>query len=278
MPEIVDIERYLAISAKIDTQDLDWEAAQRAGLTESEHFILTYFADIEGQTIVYLRDLLHTKGALEPEVVAFLSMWNYEEYFHGRALTKLLEVCGQPLGPSRIAQVRKKSGLTEKVNAWGSALISKFLPRHFLALFMSWGAINELTTLRGYERLEASTHNPILAELCRRIAKQERRHFAWYFNNAEQRLSSSESIQRFTRFMLGHFWTPVGAGVKPMSEVTHLFLSLFPGELGENLAKDIDERISTLPGLTGLSLLHHFNQRAARQRQVTAAHVPVLQR
>jgi hypothetical protein len=31
----------------------------------------------------------------------------------------------------------------------------------------------------------------VLAELCRRIAKQERRHFAWYYNGARERLARS---------------------------------------------------------------------------------------
>ena len=51
----VDIERYLKVSAKIETDDLDWEAARSAGLSEDERFVLTYFSDIESQTIRYLR-------------------------------------------------------------------------------------------------------------------------------------------------------------------------------------------------------------------------------
>ena len=36
-----DVERYIANSAKIDTSDLDWSEAKRAGLSADEVFALT---------------------------------------------------------------------------------------------------------------------------------------------------------------------------------------------------------------------------------------------
>ena len=113
----MDLDRYLTVSAQIKTDDLDWDLAARVGLTDDEVFILTYFSDIETQTIMYMRDLLHLPTALELEVTAFLSMWNYEEYFHGRALAKLLEVCGHSLAKERIAAVRKSSTIQETIEA-----------------------------------------------------------------------------------------------------------------------------------------------------------------
>ena len=68
----MELDRILKHSQQIVVDDLDWELAARAGLTASERRVLTYFADIEAQTIVYLRDLLRTEAALEPEVMGFL--------------------------------------------------------------------------------------------------------------------------------------------------------------------------------------------------------------
>src|ERR1017187_1517903 len=98
------MDAYLQNSDKIETNDLDWDAAKKVGLTADERFILTYFSDIESQTFVYLRTLIHMKIALKADVMAFLTVWNYEEFFHGRILAHLMAVCGHPLGESRVSQ------------------------------------------------------------------------------------------------------------------------------------------------------------------------------
>jgi rubrerythrin len=255
------IDKFLASSEKIRVEDLDWESAARAGLSQDERFILTYFADIEGQTIVYLRDFLHTRAALEPEVIAFLSMWNYEEFFHGKVLGELLQVCGNPLEQARIAEVRRSAGFRERFEAALATILSKIFARDFPAVYMTWGAIQELTTLRGYEQIIATTENPVLAEVCRRIAKQERRHFAWYFNSARERLEASPRARTLTRTLLRLAWTPVGAGVKTKAEVARAMGSLFPGRQGKQLADAVDARIATLPGLEGLTLMHDYLER-----------------
>lgn len=252
------IEKYLSHSGRIVIEDLDWEGARRAGLTDDERFILTYFSDIEGQTIFYLRDLLNTRVIDDPDSIAFLTIWNYEEYFHGAALSRLLEVCGVSLGERRTVEVHSSAGPGEKALAWAARLVSRLMPEKFLALYLAWGAINEFTTLKGYERLEAMTQNPVLKALCERIALQERRHFAWYFNSAARRLGKSSGTARFVRKMLKGFWTPVGAGVKKKEEVFRLLSLLFPGRWGIDFAREIDERISALPGLQDVSLMSRF--------------------
>lgn len=252
----VDIDRFLDYSMKIQVEDLDWDRARAIGLTAEERFILTYFADIESQTIIYLRDILNTEAALDPDVMSFLPMWNYEEFFHGRSLAQFLSECGAPLSAERPAEVRRHSELSEKLIAWAGKLFSKFLPKQFVALYMTWGAINELTTLRGYESIRDTTPNPVLSELCERIAKQERRHFAWYFKSAEQRLKHSHLTQRIVRKLLERVWTPVGAGVKSKEEVFRLMRLVFPAR-GE-IPQEIDRRISDLPGLNGISLMEKF--------------------
>lgn len=261
----MDVNRFLDSSGRIPYEDLDWEEARRIGLTDDEVFVLTYFSDIESQTIVYMRDLLNTSGSLDADVIAFLTMWNYEEYFHGRALARLLEACGASLERNRIAEVRQKALVSETLTALGATFFSKMFPADFIALFMTWGATNEITTLRGYEEIEKLTRNPILAELCRRIARQERRHFAWYFNNAQKRLTSSRRSQRWTRFFMSRVWSPVGAGVKKMEEVARLFNTVFPGSRGDEVAREIDEKIGSLPGLAGVRLMTAFAEDTLRK-------------
>ncbi len=257
-----ETERYLAVSNKLFTDDIDWELARRHGLTEQEVFILTYFSDIEGQTIMYMKDLLNTEASKEADVVAFLTMWNYEEFFHGKVLARLLKECGHSLEEARLVEVRKQASFSEKLESIAATILSKIFWREFPAVHAAWGAVQEITTLHGYEELQESTTNPVLKILCERIAKQERRHFAWYYNKAKERLQKSTRAQKLTRFLLSRFWSPVGAGVKTDKEVAALIGSLFPGESALRMAGNVDGKIGNLPGLSGIGLMGPYTKRA----------------
>lgn len=257
-----ETEKYLDASNQLVITDIDWDLAAKHGVTDEEVFMLTYFSDIEHQTIVYMRDLLNTDVGLEPDVVAFLTMWNYEEFFHGRALAKLLEVCGRGLEKKRVKHVRRRVELSERLESIGAAALSKIFRGEFPAVHATWGATQEATTLHGYESLKDSTNNPVLKTLCERISKQERRHYAWYFNKAKDRLAASTRAQKLTRTLMEKFWSPVGAGVKTDDEVRRLVFSLFGSDGALEIARDIDAKIGSLPGLGGIRLMVPYVSRA----------------
>jgi len=256
-----EFDRYISVSAKIETKDIDWTEAKQVGLTEDEKFVLTYFSDIESQTIRYLRMLLQMKIAFKPDVSAFLTTWNYEEFFHGYELANLLSVCGAPLQEDRVEKVKGRARLNEWLEMLFAPLLSKIFYSQFPAVYLSFGAIQEMTTLRGYERLQKMTSNPALRTLCERIAKQERRHFAWYFNHAKELLEKSPSAQWLTRKLLQFNWVPVGAGVKTPTEVKRLFSILFEGETGRSLVSEVDSKMASLPGLEGIRLMEPYFER-----------------
>jgi len=255
-------DRILATSSRLATSDLDWESARRAGLAPGERVAIAYFADIESQTIHYLRDLLASDLAHDPAAVGFLSAWNYEEYFHGEALARLLEVCGHPLPVDRVAELRRRAGLLEVAQGLFTSTLSRLFPQAFPALYLAWGASQELTTLRGYEALERHTENPVLAELCRRIARQERRHFAWYFNGAKARLAHSASARRLARLAFATLWAPVGVAVKGEGHFLKVVAALFGEEGAEKVAREVENRLATLPGLAGVRFFSRWLSRA----------------
>jgi len=253
-----DIERYISVSAKIDTSDIDWRQAREAGLTDDEKFILTYFSDVESQTIRYLKMLLQMKIAFTPSVSAFLTTWSYEEFFHGYELARLLEACGSPLEEDRVQKVTNKARFNEWLEAALAPLLSRLFSHQFPAVYLSFGAIQEMTTLRGYEGLNRHTRNPVLKILCERIAKQERRHFAWYFNHARELLMESKGARVLARKLLEFNWVPVGAGIKTPEEVKRLFLTLFPAQSARKLVREIDSKMGTLPGFEGIRLMEPY--------------------
>jgi hypothetical protein len=196
--------------------------------------------------------------AFQPSVSAFLTTWSYEEFFHGHALARLMAECGYPLAQDRVEKVGRASRFNEWIESALTPLLSKLLSRQFPAVYMSFGAIQEMTTLRGYERLAEQTRNPVLKTLCQRIARQERRHFAWYFNHAREYLTHSRFTQRLARKLLELSWVPVGAGVKTDAEVRRLFSILFPGDHGRRVVGEVDGKIGGLPGLDGISLMGSY--------------------
>ena len=249
-----DIAQHLAVSQKVDIEDLDWETARRIGLTQLEIDSLLYFTDIESQTVHYFLEVAKLKVSRDPELLTFLTMWNYEEYFHSYAMTRLLKECGVdvPTAQERAATVRANARFKAKFEDFAQGLISKAMPRTFISLWMFWGALQECLTTQAYEELANKTSNPVLEELCRRIAKQERRHFAYYFNQARDRLDNNPGAQRFCRFIANQFYAPVGSGVKTDAESAEQVARLFPNDRIIEVMSYIERRMAQLPGMAGL--------------------------
>jgi len=226
--------------------------------------------DIETHTVIYLRDLLATRAAHDPYVTGFLSCWVYEELWHGEAFSDFLRAYGievpaepklpdgttpMPTRPNRVRVFREQMGVGHNLFLLPT-LLGSLVMRDFVALHMTWGAINELSTLTAYHQLLRRSGHPVLHQLLRRIIQDERRHFAFYRAQAKARLEGRPRAQRLVRWGLNAFWTPVGAGVKTDEEVDALALYLFgDSPEGREGIREIDATIAELPGLEGMTLL-----------------------
>ena len=269
METLVNVDKFIRHSRRVEVEDLDWAAAARQGLSPEEPFLLSYFRDIEGQTVFYFRELLNTHAARKPDIVAFMTAWNYEEYFHAESLGRMLEVCGHAIADDRRVEVREHVTLAARIENLVQLSLSRLMPEGFLALFMTWGSSQELLTTSCYDRIIETTANPVLKELAQRIAKQERRHFAYYFKSAQNYLERSRAGRTLTRAFYERFWSPVGSGVKTRDEVYRLVDTLFPGYVVDRVMGDISDRIATLPGMEGCSAPRRFAERIWRHRYET---------
>jgi rubrerythrin len=248
-----NLEKYLANSKKVDLSEFDFSEATRYPLSAEEIHCLEYMMDIESSTITYLRAVLHTSVIDDPEVMAFLSCWAYEEYFHGHAIREFLRASGIDVHKERCAEVQRRSTFRERLEEIGISLLGR-ATTYFNAAYFTWGAIQELTTLEGYGLLAAKTQNPLLRGLLMRIIKDERRHFSFYYNKANANLNS-RGARRLTTYLLKNFWTPVGSGVKQDPEVDWMIRFIFDDHAGKTAARRIDSTIARLPGLSWFNLL-----------------------
>jgi len=137
-------------------------------------------------------------------------------------------------------------------------MMAKLTPKQFVALWMFWGALQECLTMQAYEAVIRDTKNPVLAEMFKRIAKQERRHFAYYFGQARDRLSNSKANQRFCKFIAQRFYTPVGSGIKTEVEIAAQLGRCFPGDRMFEVMSYIERRMAQLPGMAGLDSLTRY--------------------
>lgn len=256
-----DLDTYQRLVRPVDLDGIDFEAFASHPLDEGVLRCLRYMHDVESHTVCYMRDLLVTRAHLDPEITTFLTFWNYEEFWHGEAIGRVLEAHGEAAGAARLTPLRRGLGWRNVVAPLTSMAMSA-ASRHLSAVHMTWGAVNEWTTQAAYARLAARSDHPVLSDLLKRIMRQEGRHIDFYVAQAKARLGDSRAARRITRLALTKFWRPVGSGVMPRTEVDFLIRYLFDGDEGASMAARIDRRISALPGLDGLELVSGVRQAA----------------
>jgi hypothetical protein len=258
------LDRYLNASRTLALDEYDWTLAAKHPLAPAFERALVYMLRIEGQTLFYVRDLLNTKTAYIPEVASFLSVWLYEEERHSRILRRFLRERGIVLPEDDHARVRRAStaSLRERAEAMVARWMANTTP-HFVAVHMAWGAYQELTTLHAYRRVAEECGHPLLRALCDSIVKDERRHFAFYYQEARRFLEPPRA-QTLARFLLSHGWQPVGFGVHAPLHVHFMVDWYFGDEKGQALLRGMDREMEKLPGLAGLGLYERAISRAKR--------------
>ena len=290
--EEFDLDRYLRRSRRVDLSGVAWERVRERSVSEDEARCLAYMMDIESHTAIFLRDLLATKAADEPDVTAFLSCWVYEELWHGEAFSRFLGEAGWELAPDgeRVesdtvypSRTRRNLWIRQRLGGRGQlkhlgTLLGSYLFDDFVALHMAWGAANELSTLTSYHRLIAKTEHPQLVALLEAVIKDERRHFAFYRAQARMRLGRSRSARRITRWAMDHLWAIVGTGVRPQSETDFVVVHLFGDDGGATAAREMDRTLAELPGLARLRIFDGARRQALERAERIRPHAPGMWR
>ena len=149
-----NLETYKRRTGRLEWADLDLAGAfQRQPLDVDTLRCLRYMHDVEFHTVCYLRDLLLSPAHQDAEITAFLSFWVYEEFWHGEAIAEVLAAHSETAGEARIASLRRSLGLRDRLAPIATMAAGGIFGRDFVALHMTWGAINEWTTQAAYSRL-----------------------------------------------------------------------------------------------------------------------------
>lgn len=247
-----DLEKFLSISKQLDLSGIPLDDAGKYPLHESEVRVIRYMQDTELYTVHYMKALMATCALADTEARAFLVNWGYEECYHGRALAKFLEKAGHTASERSVQHFAKPRKPWEVLQDVGSRALS-IISDDFVAVHMTWGALNELTACHAYASLADQTKNPVLAQIVRRIIKDERRHFAFYYQQARRRLAT-RLARGMVKFALQKTWEPVGGPMNP-EHLDFVAAYLFGDPGGPARVRDVDSTIAKLPGMEWFNLL-----------------------
>jgi hypothetical protein len=267
------IEKFQEQGGRLKTDDLDFEQFRAHPLDANVLRCLGYMHDIEYQTVLYTRELLLLPQWKDPQFTAFLTLWNYEEYWHGEAIGRVLAMHDRPAHDSRLVDMRT---FNKRYLTWSPLMfwaLGRFV-RKFPAVHMTWGAINEWTANAAYNQLARLADHPVLTELLGRIMRQEGRHAAYYASAARDLLTDDLRAQKVTRWFLRHEWAPVGNGDVPKIETSFATAYLFGAGEGMELIDRVEDRIDALPGLRGLNLVRSAIQQSVAHVQHDEGAVP----
>ncbi len=244
-------------------QRLDWLKASLFGLTPSEITILKFIADIDGKTASYMREVVSTEVPPHSLSRTFLTIWNKEEFSNCEDMTRLLNACGVNLVDERKKRRGKRIRIFAKLAAKMRAALGRLVPRTAGALHLAWAASQKFMLSAAYEELARKTRNPILRVLSLRIAKQERRNFAWYFVGARAALTNLSKGRALVRLVFEKYWYPLSDSTSSMAEAQLLAEQLFRESCLDEAMHDLDRVMGELPGFESTGFAHRYSSQLA---------------
>lgn len=233
---------------------IDWNAVGKHPLDQKFVPVLLYMRDVETLTDVYYDELRRTPTGKDPIIRKFMERWSCEEQTHGELINRFLNEAGINTDPKWQKQVINSVSTSYTVTNYLITTLTNLVGKRFTATHMTFGAIHEMSTTQGYRRLAQLAEHPILSEILTGIIREESAHTTFYRSVARIELEKSEISRKLSRFLIKHFWTPVGSGAKPKKESDYTIATLFSGDGGiEWIDKNVTQRIQGLPGFEGLT-------------------------
>jgi hypothetical protein len=142
--------------------------------------------------------------------------------------------------------------------------LTNFIGRKFTATHMTFGAIHEMSTAQGYRRLRALAGHPVLTQILNAIIREEAAHTQFYWNIARLELRKNEVAQKLARFVIEHFYAPVGQGSLAKKRTEYAIGTLFGDKDSITvLDKTVTMRVRQLPGFSDITKITETISRMA---------------
>ena len=192
--------------------------------------VLLYMRDVETLTDMYHRELLRTPTGKDPHISKFMERWGIEEITHGEVLNRFLNEIGVETDDNWQTQVRKDVTTSYHTISYLMMVMTNLIGKKFTATHMTFGAIHEMEAAQGYRRLIALADHPVLTYIVNGIIREEAVHAQYYRSVARIELERNEFAQKMARWVIEHFWAPVGQGSLAKERTEYAISTLFTGD------------------------------------------------
>ena len=234
--------------------EIPWHEVKDHPLDDKFIPVLLYMRDVETLTDMYHRELLRTPTGKDPHISKFMERWGIEEITHGEVLNRFLNEAGHETDDNWQSQVRRDVSTSYNVTAYLMTIITNLVGKKFTATHMTFGTIHEMEAAQGYRRLIALADHPVLTHIVNAIVREEAIHAQFYRCVARLELEKNEFAQKMARWVIDHFWAPVGQGSLAKSRTDYAIATLFDGDGAlDGLDKTVTQRVRMLPGFDGLT-------------------------
>ncbi len=234
--------------------NIPWGEVKDHPLDEKLIPVLLYMRDVETLTDMYHRELLRTPTGKDPHISKFMERWGIEEITHGEVLNRFLNEAGVETDDNWQTQVRKDVTTSYHSISYLMMILTNLIGKKFTATHMAFGAIHEMEAAQGYRRLIDLADHPVLTYIINGIIREESVHAQFYRSVARIELERNEFSQKMARWVIEHFWAPVGQGSLAKERTDYAIATLFAADDAiTGLDRTVTQRVRQLPGFEGIT-------------------------
>lgn len=248
-----DVREYARSAAASHRDELGLEAYRTRPLGPDALRIIRYLQIIERATMTHLRSVLVTATHKDARITAFLTTWAFEKYWIADAFEQIA-LAHQPEG----TDVDRAPFITPVERTIRESIFANIVGVPMIALHMTLGAIDTWLSQVAYARLVALDPHPQLAQTIETFQQLKARQLEFFEAQSRYRLTESKQARSITRRRLKKTAWPIGAKAEPAEETKFFFERLFGS--ARDLITELDARIDTLPGQSGLALIRKAAQ------------------
>ncbi|MBX3100098.1 MAG: hypothetical protein KF761_11015 [Salinibacterium sp.] len=248
-----DVREYARNAAGSHRDELGLEEYRENPLSAEGLRLIRYLQVIERATMTHLRSVLVTATHKDARITAFLTTWAFEKYWIADAFEQI-GLAHQPEG----TDVDRAPFITPAERTIRESIVANIIGLPMIAVHMTLGTIDAWLSQAAYARLAALEQHPQLARTMQKFTELKERQLTFFEAQSRYRLTESKQARKLTRKRLIKTPWPIGAKAEPREETVYFFDRLFGS--ARELVAELDARIDTLPGQTGLSLIRKAAQ------------------
>ncbi|CAN5300838.1 hypothetical protein BH11ACT4_BH11ACT4_10420 [soil metagenome] len=243
-----DVREYARTAAASHRDELGLETYRSNPLSAEALRILRYLQVIERATMTHLRSVLVTATHKDARITAFLTTWAFEKYWIADAFEQI-GLAHQPEG----TDVDRAPFITPPEKTIRESIVANIIGVPMIAVHMTLGTIDTWLSKAAYARLVALEPHPQLEKTIATFQALKDRQLEFFEAQSRYRLTESRRARKLTRRRLKRTPWPIGAKAEPKEETVFFFDRLFGS--ARDLIAELDARIDSLPGQSGLALI-----------------------